>query len=165
MVLNRLLGFDVHDDWRHQLLNGLASSWDHCRCRIRCVLLYAIPGQPHRIADPRFLLFDPVLLGDHPATGVSTSSTIRAPHLRETLVFFSFSLFVSMLMLRRALSQNLTCLYSYNRREEDVEAFTVGWQRMLSIIIGTCWAGVVSNVIWPYAARKELRLGLSEWVT
>lgn len=88
MVLNRLLGFDVHDDWRHQLLNGLASSWDHCRCRIRCVLLYSIPGQPHRIADPRFLLFDPVLLGDHPATGVSTSSTIRAPHLRETLVFY-----------------------------------------------------------------------------
>lgn len=58
--------------------------------------------------------------------------------------------------------QNLTCLYSYNRRESGIEAYEVGWQRTVSIVIGSCWAGIVSNVVWPYAARKELRVGLSE---
>ncbi|KAJ9091755.1 hypothetical protein QFC19_008965 [Naganishia cerealis] len=58
---------------------------------------------------------------------------------------------------------NLTCLYAYNQRQSDLSAFEIGWRRATSVIVGVMWATVVSNYWWPFAARKELRIGLSDF--
>jgi hypothetical protein len=61
------------------------------------------------------------------------------------------------------LTYNLTCLYAYNQRERDLSALEIGWRRSASVIAGVVWATVVSNLWWPFAARRELRMGLSDF--
>ncbi|KAJ9102098.1 hypothetical protein QFC20_005107 [Naganishia adeliensis] len=60
------------------------------------------------------------------------------------------------------LTYNLTCLYAYNQRQTDLSAFGIGWRRATSVVVGVVWATFVSNYWWPFAARKELRIGLSD---
>ncbi len=61
------------------------------------------------------------------------------------------------------LAYNLTCLYAYNQRDRDLTAFDIGWKRSVAVIIGLVWAHIVCSYWWPYAARKELRIGLSDF--
>ncbi|KAJ9103734.1 hypothetical protein QFC21_002194 [Naganishia friedmannii] len=48
------------------------------------------------------------------------------------------------------------------KRQSDLSAFEIGWRRATSVIVGVVWATVVSNYWWPFAARQELRIGLSD---
>jgi hypothetical protein len=50
----------------------------------------------------------------------------------------------------------------YNSRERDVSALSIAFHRSTSVIIGVIWAAVVSRYWWPFTARRELRMGLSE---
>ncbi|WWC90598.1 uncharacterized protein L201_005534 [Kwoniella dendrophila CBS 6074] len=62
------------------------------------------------------------------------------------------------------LTYNLSCLYTYNVRNKynfTVEQIAV--QRSAAVIIGVLWAAVVSRWWWPFTARRELRLGLSDF--
>ncbi|WVQ95062.1 hypothetical protein IAU59_002154 [Kwoniella sp. CBS 9459] len=62
------------------------------------------------------------------------------------------------------LTYNLSCLYTYNvgsRINLTVEQIAV--QRSAAVIIGVLWAAVVSRWWWPFTARRELRLGLSDF--
>ncbi|WVF67567.1 hypothetical protein IAT40_002325 [Kwoniella sp. CBS 6097] len=62
------------------------------------------------------------------------------------------------------LTYNLSCLYTYNvgsRINLTVEQIAV--QRSAAVIIGVLWAAAVSRWWWPFTARKELRLGLSDF--
>ena len=52
----------------------------------------------------------------------------------------------------------------YNTRERDIEVTTIAFQRSLTVIIGTLWSAVVSRYWWPFTARRELRMGISEYV-
>ena len=52
----------------------------------------------------------------------------------------------------------------YNTRERDIEVTTIAFQRSLTVIIGTLWSAVVSRYWWPFTARRELRMGISECV-
>ncbi|GHJ83768.1 hypothetical protein NliqN6_0170 [Naganishia liquefaciens] len=61
------------------------------------------------------------------------------------------------------LTYNLTCLYAYNQRETDLSAVDIGWRRATSVVVGVLWATFVSNYWWPFAARTELRVGLSDF--
>lgn len=51
---------------------------------------------------------------------------------------------------------------SYNQRDRNLTAMEIGWRRSASVVLGVIWAGFVSSYWWPYAARTELRVGLSE---
>jgi hypothetical protein len=51
---------------------------------------------------------------------------------------------------------------SYNSREKDLTVFSIAYHRSTSVIIGVIWAAVVSRYWWPFTARRELRMGLSE---
>jgi hypothetical protein len=53
---------------------------------------------------------------------------------------------------------------SYNQRERDLSAFEIGWRRSCSVVAGVVWATLISNFWWPFAARTELRMALSESV-
>ncbi|OCF31531.1 hypothetical protein I316_06730 [Kwoniella heveanensis BCC8398] len=62
------------------------------------------------------------------------------------------------------LTYNLSCLYTYNvgsRANVTVEQIAV--QRSTAVIIGVLWAAAVSRWWWPFTARRELRLGLSDF--
>ncbi|KAL7419461.1 hypothetical protein Q5752_006299 [Cryptotrichosporon argae] len=61
------------------------------------------------------------------------------------------------------LTYNLTCLYAYNQREGDLTPFTIAYRRSTSVILGVVWAAIVSRYWWPYTARRELRIGLSDF--
>jgi hypothetical protein len=52
----------------------------------------------------------------------------------------------------------------YNTRERDIEVTTIAFQRSLTVIIGTLWSALVSRYWWPFTARRELRMGISEYV-
>ena len=60
------------------------------------------------------------------------------------------------------LKLNLLISCSYNQRDLDLTAFTIGYRRSTSVTIGVLWAGIISNYWWPFAARTELRTQLSE---
>ena len=60
--------------------------------------------------------------------------------------------------------ENLTCLYAYNSREREVSALDIAFHRSTSVILGVIWAAVVSRYWWPFTARRELRMGISERV-
>ncbi|TYJ52309.1 hypothetical protein B9479_007095 [Cryptococcus floricola] len=62
------------------------------------------------------------------------------------------------------LTYNLTCLYTYNTRDRgDTLVESVAFRRATSVIVGVLWAAVVSRYWWPFTARRELRVGLSDF--
>ncbi|KAI6037545.1 Fusaric acid resistance protein-like-domain-containing protein [Pisolithus marmoratus] len=60
------------------------------------------------------------------------------------------------------LTYNLTCLYSYNLRREDVSVLQIAYHRSVAVIVGVLWALLVSRFWWPSEARRELSKGLGE---
>ncbi|KAM0753945.1 hypothetical protein T439DRAFT_378053 [Meredithblackwellia eburnea MCA 4105] len=61
------------------------------------------------------------------------------------------------------LTFNLTCLYSFNLREEDAHVIQIAGQRSIAVALGVLWGLVVTQYVWPLEARRELRKGLSEF--
>ncbi|KAK8854671.1 hypothetical protein IAR55_003410 [Kwoniella newhampshirensis] len=63
------------------------------------------------------------------------------------------------------LTYNLSCLYVYNVRDraDDVTVEQIAFQRSTAVIIGVIWAAMISRYWWPFTARRELRLGLSDF--
>ncbi|CBQ71786.1 related to BRE4-protein involved in endocytosis [Sporisorium reilianum SRZ2] len=60
------------------------------------------------------------------------------------------------------LTYNLTALYSYNLRKTDVEVEQIAYQRTVSVIVGVLWATVLNQLVWPFEARRQLALGVSD---
>ncbi|KAI6002886.1 Fusaric acid resistance protein-like-domain-containing protein [Pisolithus albus] len=60
------------------------------------------------------------------------------------------------------LTYNLTCLYSFNLRREDVSVLEIARHRSAAVIVGVLWALLVSRFWWPSEARRELSKGLGE---
>ncbi len=60
------------------------------------------------------------------------------------------------------LTYNLTALYSYNLRKTDVEVEQIAYQRTVSVIVGVVWATVLNQLVWPFEARRQLALGVSD---
>jgi hypothetical protein len=80
------------------------------------------------------------------------------------------------------LTWNLTCLYAYNLRELDAHVISIAVHRsavrpilfaprigtdemMQAVGAGVIWGLIVTSYIWPFEARRELRRGLSEYVS
>ncbi|KAF8893583.1 hypothetical protein BD779DRAFT_1507033 [Infundibulicybe gibba] len=61
------------------------------------------------------------------------------------------------------LTYNLTCLYCYNLREDDLSVLYVASHRALAVTIGVVWAALVSRFWWPAEARRELGKALGEF--
>ncbi|CAE7150897.1 unnamed protein product [Rhizoctonia solani] len=61
------------------------------------------------------------------------------------------------------LTYNLTCLFSYNSRDDNVPVLTVAQHRATAVTIGVVWAFFVSKYWWPFEARRELGRVLSEF--
>ncbi|KAK6910779.1 hypothetical protein I203_104811 [Kwoniella mangroviensis CBS 8507] len=62
------------------------------------------------------------------------------------------------------LTYNLSCLYTYNVGERyNLTVEQIAVQRSAAVIIGVLWAAAVSRWWWPFTARRELRLGLSDF--
>ncbi|KAK4058586.1 hypothetical protein OIO90_000030 [Microbotryomycetes sp. JL221] len=59
------------------------------------------------------------------------------------------------------LTYNLTCLYAFNLREDETDVVWIATSRSLAVAFGVVWGLVVTNFIWPFEARRELRHGLS----
>ncbi|KAL1921246.1 uncharacterized protein VTP21DRAFT_10962 [Calcarisporiella thermophila] len=64
------------------------------------------------------------------------------------------------------LAYNLVCLTKYNNREaeEEVEVELIAWRRFVAVSLGVVCGLLVTNYVWPYEARRELRKGLSEFL-
>ncbi|SPO23047.1 related to BRE4 - protein involved in endocytosis [Ustilago trichophora] len=60
------------------------------------------------------------------------------------------------------LTYNLTALYSYNLRKTDIEVEQIAYQRTVSVIVGVVWATVLNQLVWPFEARRQLALGVSD---
>ncbi|KAI3493264.1 hypothetical protein L1887_42105 [Cichorium endivia] len=60
------------------------------------------------------------------------------------------------------LTYNLTALYSYNLRKTDVEVEQIAYQRFASVVVGVVWATVLNQLVWPFEARRQLALGVSD---
>ncbi|SNX83328.1 related to BRE4 - protein involved in endocytosis [Melanopsichium pennsylvanicum] len=60
------------------------------------------------------------------------------------------------------LTYNLTALYSYNLRKTNVEVEQIAYQRTVSVIVGVVWATVLNQLVWPFEARRQLALGVSD---
>ena len=50
----------------------------------------------------------------------------------------------------------------YNQRDRKVTVSQIAFHRSSSVIIGVIWAAIVSRYWWPFTARRELRMGVSE---
>ncbi|KAF8507480.1 Fusaric acid resistance protein-like-domain-containing protein [Hysterangium stoloniferum] len=61
------------------------------------------------------------------------------------------------------LAYNLTCLYSFNLRDQEQSVVVIGIRRTTSVTIGVLWAFIVSHFWWPTEARRELGKALSEF--
>ncbi|KAL4073766.1 Fusaric acid resistance protein-like-domain-containing protein [Scleroderma citrinum] len=61
------------------------------------------------------------------------------------------------------LTYNLTCLFSYNLRRNDVSVLEIAYHRSAAVIVGVLWAVFVSRFWWPAEARRELSKGLGEF--
>ncbi|KAH8107675.1 Fusaric acid resistance protein-like-domain-containing protein [Cristinia sonorae] len=61
------------------------------------------------------------------------------------------------------LTYNLTCLYCYNLRQEDVSIVEIASHRFTAVTVGVVWAAIVSRYWWPTEARRELSKGLGEF--
>jgi hypothetical protein len=40
----------------------------------------------------------------------------------------------------------------------------IAFFRSVTVIIGVLWSAIVSRYWWPFTARRELRMGISEYV-
>ncbi|CAD6974670.1 unnamed protein product [Tilletia controversa] len=60
------------------------------------------------------------------------------------------------------LTYNLTALYAYNLRIVGVEIEQVAFHRTVAVVIGVVWATLLNLMIWPFEARRELGLGVSD---
>ncbi|TKY86727.1 hypothetical protein EX895_004367 [Sporisorium graminicola] len=60
------------------------------------------------------------------------------------------------------LTYNLTALYSYNLRKTNVEVEQIAYQRTVSVLVGVLWATVLNQLVWPFEARRQLALGVSD---
>ncbi|KAJ1028717.1 hypothetical protein NDA16_001883 [Ustilago loliicola] len=60
------------------------------------------------------------------------------------------------------LTYNLTALYSYNLRKTNIEVEQIAYQRTVSVIVGVLWATVLNQLVWPFEARRQLALGVSD---
>lgn len=61
------------------------------------------------------------------------------------------------------LTYNLTCLFSYNLRRDDVSVLEIAYHRSAAVTVGVLWAVLVSRFWWPSEARRELSKGLGEF--
>ncbi|KAF9531596.1 Fusaric acid resistance protein-like-domain-containing protein [Crepidotus variabilis] len=61
------------------------------------------------------------------------------------------------------LTYNLTCLFCYNLRQEDIDVLDIGFHRAVAVTAGVLWAAFVSRFWWPSEARRELTRSLSEF--
>jgi len=61
------------------------------------------------------------------------------------------------------LTYNLTCLYCYNLRQEDVSVVEIASHRFVAVTVGVVWAAIVSRYWWPTEARRELSKALGEF--
>ncbi|PPQ71156.1 hypothetical protein CVT24_009837 [Panaeolus cyanescens] len=61
------------------------------------------------------------------------------------------------------LTYNLTCLFCYNLRRQDLAVVDIGIQRAIAVIAGILWAAFISRFWWPTEARRELSESLSEF--
>ncbi|KAF8134727.1 Fusaric acid resistance protein-like-domain-containing protein [Mycena galopus ATCC 62051] len=61
------------------------------------------------------------------------------------------------------LTYNLTCLYCYNLRGQEVSPVNVGIRRAIAVTVGVVWAALVSRFWWPAEARRELSKALGEF--
>lgn len=62
------------------------------------------------------------------------------------------------------LSYNLTALYCYNSRSQNTSVYDVALHRSIAVTAGVLWALLVSRVWWPSEARRELGVGLSDFL-
>ena len=53
-------------------------------------------------------------------------------------------------------------ILSYNQRDRNQTVVQIAFHRSTSVIIGVIWSAIVSRYWWPFTARRELRMGLSE---
>lgn len=60
------------------------------------------------------------------------------------------------------LTYNLTALYSYNLRKTGIEVEQIAYQRTVSVIVGVLWATILNQLVWPFEARRQLALGVSD---
>ncbi|KAE8270183.1 hypothetical protein A4X09_0g2142 [Tilletia walkeri] len=60
------------------------------------------------------------------------------------------------------LTYNLTALYSYNVRIKGIEVEQVAFHRTVAVVIGVVWATLLNLLIWPFEARRELGVGVSD---
>ncbi|KAM6502305.1 Fusaric acid resistance protein-like domain containing protein [Amanita muscaria] len=61
------------------------------------------------------------------------------------------------------LTYNLTCLYCYNQRQHDVAVLDIAFRRALAVTAGVVWALLISRLLWPAEARRELGKALGEF--
>ncbi|CED83992.1 Predicted membrane protein [Phaffia rhodozyma] len=61
------------------------------------------------------------------------------------------------------LTYNLTALYSYNDRARDTPVWSIAYRRFTAVSVGVIFAFFVTRFWWPYAARRELSNGLSDF--
>ncbi|KDN43429.1 hypothetical protein K437DRAFT_225605 [Tilletiaria anomala UBC 951] len=60
------------------------------------------------------------------------------------------------------LTYNLTALYSYNLRKLGIEVEQIAIKRMISVIIGVTWASLLTHLVWPMEARRQLAEGMAD---
>ncbi|KAF9237441.1 Fusaric acid resistance protein-like-domain-containing protein [Melanogaster broomeanus] len=61
------------------------------------------------------------------------------------------------------LTYNLTCLYGFNTRDDNISVVSIAYHRSASVTVGVIWALLVSRFWWPSEARRELTKGLGEF--
>ncbi|KAF8134358.1 Fusaric acid resistance protein-like-domain-containing protein [Boletus edulis] len=61
------------------------------------------------------------------------------------------------------LTYNLTCLYAFNIREDNVPVLHIAYHRSTSVTVGVIWALIASRLWWPSEARRELSNALGEF--
>jgi hypothetical protein len=55
-------------------------------------------------------------------------------------------------------------LSSYNSRSQNISVYDVALHRSIAVTAGVLWALVVSRIWWPSEARRELGVGLSDFL-
>jgi hypothetical protein len=53
---------------------------------------------------------------------------------------------------------------SYNSRSQNISVYDVALHRSIAVTAGVLWALIVSRVWWPSEARRELGVGLSDFL-
>lgn len=53
---------------------------------------------------------------------------------------------------------------SYNSRTQNISVYDVALHRSVAVIAGVLWALIVSRIWWPSEARRELGVGLSDFL-